>query len=284
MIKKAEPVVDAETGGIPVAAPVGGDAPKSFTRYGDPGTSRPRNQVGMAVVNNESQYVHMMSVDIRKGFITKVFGILFIMLSITFGIVSVCVLVDDVRVFIQKRENMWIWWTSYVLGFGSICLLLCKPKLSEKYPHNYAILLFFCMCQGVFLGVLTASYTAESFVYALAMTLGMTLGLMFFAKCTRIDFTGIGSYLLAGLWCLIIWGFMAIFLVPRSSLVHSVYSLCGVLIYSMFIVYDTQLILGGRHKRKFQFTIDQYVHAALSLYLDVILLFIQLLSLSGDRR
>lgn len=45
---------------------------------------------------------------------------------------------------------------------------------------------------------------------------------------------------------------------------QTVYALCGCLLFSMFIVYDTQLIVGGRHK-KHQFGVDEYVFAALNL-------------------
>ena len=36
--------------------------------------------------------------------------------------------------------------------------------------------------------------------------------------------------------------------------------------FSLFIVYDTQLIIGGKH-HSHQFSIDEYVFAALSLYI-----------------
>lgn len=51
----------------------------------------------------------------------------------------------------------------------------------------------------------------------------------------------------------------------------------------MYIVYDTQLIVGGAHK-KHEFGVDDYVFAALNLYLDIINLFIFILSIINDRR
>ena len=53
----------------------------------------------------------------------------------------------------------------------------------------------------------------------------------------------------------------------------------GVLIFSLYLVYDTQLVVGGRH-RKFQYGVDDYVFAALSLYLDVINLFLCILAIA----
>merc|ERR1719343_1370915 len=60
------------------------------------------------------------------------------------------------------------------------------------------------------------------------------------------------------------------------------YDFVGVLLFTFYIVYDTQLIIGGSHK--VQFSIDDYCFAALNLYLDVINLFQQILRLLGDQK
>ena len=56
-----------------------------------------------------------------------------------------------------------------------------------------------------------------------------------------------------------------------------------VLLFALFIVYDTQLILGGT-KRHRQFSIDSYVYAALNLYMDIINMFLLVLGMGGNRR
>lgn len=45
---------------------------------------------------------------------------------------------------------------------------------------------------------------------------------------------------------------------------------------------DTQLIIGGKHA-KFQFSVDDYVFAALNLYLDIINLFLFILQIINNR-
>ena len=56
----------------------------------------------------------------------------------------------------------------------------------------------------------------------------------------------------------------------------------GAIIFSFYIIYDTQLIIGGEHK-KYQFDVDDYVFATITLYLDIINLFLYILDLL-DRR
>lgn len=47
-----------------------------------------------------------------------------------------------------------------------------------------------------------------------------------------------------------------------------------------YMVFDTQLILGGKN-RKYQVSPEEYVFAALNLYLDIVTLFLLLLQLIG---
>lgn len=53
-----------------------------------------------------------------------------------------------------------------------------------------------------------------------------------------------------------------------------------------YLIFDTQLLVGGRHK--FAITPEEYIFAALTLYVDVIMLFLYILEIvsraSGDRR
>ena len=65
------------------------------------------------------------------------------------------------------------------------------------------------------------------------------------------------------------------------SLPYIVYNAIGVTVFSLFLVYDTQVILGGKHRLAFH--PEDYLFAALSLYQDVIGMFLHILSLFGGR-
>ena len=138
------------------------------------------------------------------------------------------------------------------------------------------------------IGTICLFYEAEVVWLALLMTVGVTAGLTVFACQTKWDITGTGGFLFAALWALMLFGFILLFIPSvngaRMSTTYKVYAGLGVLIFSVFIVYDTQLIMGGKHK-KHSFGVDDYCFAALNLYLDIINLFLYLLALlgSGDR-
>ncbi len=52
----------------------------------------------------------------------------------------------------------------------------------------------------------------------------------------------------------------------------------GVILFSFYLIYDTQLIIGGK---TYQLTIDDYVYGALALYLDVVNMFVFILMILG---
>ena len=50
-------------------------------------------------------------------------------------------------------------------------------------------------------------------------------------------------------------------------------------LFSCYIVWDVQMIVGGKHQRANQFGPDDYIIAAIALYLDIVNLFLYLLEL-----
>ena len=56
----------------------------------------------------------------------------------------------------------------------------------------------------------------------------------------------------------------------------------GALVFSLYIIYDTQLMLGGKHK--YSLSPEEYIFAALNLYLDVTQLFMYILMIVGGAR
>ena len=60
------------------------------------------------------------------------------------------------------------------------------------------------------------------------------------------------------------------------------YGVAGALIFSLYIIYDTQLMMGGKHK--YALDPEEYVFASLNIYLDVINLFLYILMIVGGSR
>jgi len=181
-------------------------------------------------------------------------------------------------------------WVLYLCVFGSlaaICALACCANAGKQFPTNYILLFAFTIMEAVMIGFVTAFYTAESVMLALLTTVVIFGALTAYACFTKTDFTGLGPYLFCALFALVgfslvLFVFSAIFGFNRLRPLHVLLSFCAVILFSCYIVYDTQLIVGGKH-RKHKFEVDDYVFAALNLYLDVVNLFLNLLSIMGKR-
>ncbi len=71
------------------------------------------------------------------------------------------------------------------------------------------------------------------------------------------------------------------FLFLRSGLVSTGIAALFAVIYSVYLLIDTQMVLGGRHK---QLQLDDYILGATIIYVDIISLFLKLLRLFGKKK
>lgn len=212
----------------------------------------------------------------RKGFIKKVYGILSLQLVATTLIAAPFVL-NHVQV---ERFN-WLFWMSMITSLTIMLLFACIPRLMREVPLNYILLAVFTIAEGLTVGLISSLYSTASVVMAFALVTAVSFALTLFATRTSTDFTkSFFPYLLAVSVVMIGAGFFLIFF--PSQIGVTVYAAMGAAVFSVYLVFDTQMILGG--KKEMQFTIDDYVPAAISLYVDIVSLFIYLLQLFGQRR
>merc|ERR1712110_1202327 len=131
------------------------------------------------------------------------------------------------------------------------------------------------------LGTVATYYKTDAVLMAVGTTAAVVIALTLFAFQTNIDFTGCGAALLCILVIFVISGiFLGIFGVRDSRAANIGYSAVGCLIFSLYLIYDTQIMLGGKHKCSL--SPEEYIFAALNLYLDIINLFLYLLSIFGN--
>ena len=66
----------------------------------------------------------------------------------------------------------------------------------------------------------------------------------------------------------------------RSPFLDNLYCCLGVIVFGIYIVIDTQLIIGGR---RMEISMDDYVIGAMILYIDIIQLFLYLLRILSKK-
>ena len=88
--------------------------------------------------------------------------------------------------------------------------------------------------------------------------------------------------MLCGLLVILMIAGILLSILGTSRITIICYASAGALIFSMYIVYDTQLMMGGKHK--YSLSPEEYIFASLSLYLDIINLFMYILMIIGAAR
>ncbi|KAI5305593.1 hypothetical protein KEM56_003945, partial [Ascosphaera pollenicola] len=160
-------------------------------------------------------------------------------------------------------------WLTLVSCIAAIVFMLLTYWKRKSYPTNLLFLTGFTLLEAYAVSTVTSFFEARIVLEALVLTLGLFVVLTLFAFQSKYDFTAWQPYLFFALWFLILWGFVAAFF-PSSSTSELVYGGIASVIFSAYILVDTQLIM--RH-----FHVEEEIAAAMSLYLDVINLFLAIL-------
>ncbi len=141
----------------------------------------------------------------------------------------------------------------------------------------------FAAAMGLSLSSILLVYTGQSIATAFFETAAAFGALSLYGYTTKRDLSPIGSFLIMGVFGLIIASLVNVFFVHSSGFQFAV-SILTVLIFAGLTAYDTQAI------KEMYFASDSYevatkksVNGALMLYLDFINIFQSLLYLTGGR-
>eukprot|EP00928_Gymnodinium_smaydae_P073436 TRINITY_DN56645_c0_g1_i1.p2 TRINITY_DN56645_c0_g1~~TRINITY_DN56645_c0_g1_i1.p2 ORF type:complete len:243 (+),score=64.25 TRINITY_DN56645_c0_g1_i1:73-801(+) len=234
-------------------------------------------------LNARSVLVKDASVEIRLGFIRKVYSLLTAQLLLTCAIAApICTLGP-----VWAASNQWLLAVSMVVMMVTFCSMMCFAGKLRSYPTNYIFLFLITSAMSVLVGFTSAMYTWQSVILAAGITTGIFLLMTVYAWNTTQDFTGMGPYLMAAFFSLMMFGFALGIMRMCGVQVQGammMYDVCAVMLFTFYIVFDTQLIMGEYGGHKNGFSVDDYVFAALQLYLDIINLFLHILKLVGERR
>ncbi len=165
------------------------------------------------------------------------------------------------------------YWGLVILEF---VLLFALFAVKNKPGINLAVLFGFTFVSGLTITPLLASVfnmpgCASIVAQAFLMTSVAFGGISMFALTTKRDFSGMGKMLFIALIILVVGSISNIFI--QAPLLQLGIAMVGAVLFSAFILYDTQQIIKGGFSTP--------VEAAIALYLDFFNLFISLLQILG---
>lgn len=215
---------------------------------------------------------------IRRAFIRKVYGILMCQLAVTTGIIALFLYHSGVRLFFMRYPLLRI--GIYVVMLVTVICITCFTNIRRKAPMNFIFLGVFTIAESLLLGYMAIRFDSESVIMAAGISAAVCLGITLFAFQTKYDFTVCGGGLFVALIVLLIFGIFA--LIFPGKVIILVYASLGALLFSLYLVYDTQLMMGGKHK--YSLSPEEYVFAALNLYIDIVHIFMYILAIIGFAR
>jgi len=213
--------------------------------------------------------------SVRQGFIKKVYSILFCQLMVSIGIVCLFVLSKPVNEYVKRSVGLF--WFAWVGALVLMIVIACCENVRRSFPTNFILLGLFTLFESFLLGVVSAHYQVDEVLMAMGIVAVVTLAITVFALQTKYDFTMMGGCLFVALIVLLCFGFLTIFF--HNKIVRLVYACLGALIFGLYLVFDTQLMMGGN--KKYSISPEEYIFAALNLYIDIVMLFLYILEIIG---
>jgi protein lifeguard len=216
-----------------------------------------------------------LSENSRIGFIRKVYMILSVLMMLTLAEVIFIYNSPSVSMFLMKSPGIMI--ATFVVMTVIMYALGCYKEIARSVPINYILLFVFAVAQSLFVGCICAKYPANLVLLAVALTVAVVVGLTIYAFTTDSDFTMCGGVLLVAGLVLLVATIVSMFV--HNKILHIIISACGAVLFSIYLIYDTQLVVG---KGENSLSTDDYIWGAMQLYIDIIQIFIKILQLLGE--
>ncbi len=175
----------------------------------------------------------------------------------------------------------------YVIMFAPLAMVFFMMfKLRSMSTETLQITFWaYAALMGLSLFSIFLIYTQTSIIKVLFVTAG-TFGLLsMFGYATKRDLTSWGTFLMVGMWAMLIVSLVNMFLLKSSGLSMAM-SYIGVLLALGMTAYDTQKIKEVYYQvgHSADAVKRASIMGALNLYMDFIYLFVNLMRIMGERR
>ena len=229
-------------------------------------------QTPLIITNDNILYLNKQE---QQFFISKVYRTILLQLMYSFSFIYLTISSSIMKNFLTSDTGNFLlvisFYTTLIL---TISIFSCLDFVKE-YPYNYLYVIYFTVCTSYFLSYLCMNIPINNLILSGTSSSLIVSSLSLYAYQTKINYTQYGNYLLILLMMFLLFGFFQIFLENTY-----IYSLLGLGVFSSYLVYDTQLILG---RQQIKYRPGDYLLATINIYLDIINLFIFILDLINGR-
>lgn len=223
------------------------------------------------------------SSSISSGFMQKVYGWMCAGLGVTAAISYYLSPEVNPVLFKSIMSNMFAVFALFIVQFG-IVLYMTWNYARLTYGSMAFLFMAFCALQGISLAPILYMYTGASVFYVFITACAMFATMAIYGWFTNADLSSMSNILFMALIGLIVAGLINMFV--QSAMFNMVIAAVGVGVFAMLTAYDIQNL-----KKYSQYGVSSpddmgkfALLGAISLYLNLINIFIYLLQLFGERR
>lgn len=173
-----------------------------------------------------------------------------------------------------QRDNLWLIYICLILNIVALISLVCFRSVCKKVPQNYILLFTFTAGESYIISFACGQTKPEIVLQAVGLTSLLVFSLVIYAIKTRKDITlKITFFIYAPIALLALIIVAALF---QSELLSMFISLLIIAVFSAYLVFDVQRLQGNK---KFKYDLDDYIIAALDIYMDIVIIFLEILKL-----
>ncbi|MGE4297135.1 MAG: Bax inhibitor-1/YccA family protein [Desulfovibrionaceae bacterium] len=185
---------------------------------------------------------------------------------------------------VQTGSPTMLFWVALIGEFGLVMYISARiARMSAQRATG--LFMLYSALNGLTLSFIFLVYTQSSIMQTFLVCAGMFGAMSIYGMVTKRDLTGMGHFMMMGLFGIIIASVVNMFL--RSAAMDFVISIIGVLVFTALTAYDTQKlrVMGETAPMGDSAALQRgTILGALTLYLDFINLFLFLLRFMGSSR
>ncbi|KAL1228773.1 Protein lifeguard [Trichinella spiralis] len=221
--------------------------------------------------------IHFNDSTIRSMFIQKVFLIVTAQLCVVSGVVALFTFNEHVKKY--ASEDRALQFLAFLFYFFSTLAIALNDEIRRRYPMNFVLLGVLTVSLAIMAGTIASMVKSEVVMIAATVTCLTCLLVALLAAFVKFDLTELlfPMYVIGIGLC--VYGLVLMFFhtwFGISDVSHAFYSLLIIIFFLMYLAIDIQLIMGNK---KYSLSPEEYILAAMLLYVDIIHIFINYVSL-----
>lgn len=238
---------------------------------------------------DENNNLRTMSQEMTRSFVSNVFLWMFAALGITAATAFLFGTNESLMSMLMQvtpQGGAKVSMLGWIVTFAPFIIVLVMSVRANKMSVQQTVLWYviYSILMGMSLSFIFWAYTSASIFKTFIISAGMFGVMAVVGYTTNTDLTKFGSFLFMALIGIIIATLVNFFM--HSARLDYIISIIGVLIFTGLTAFDVQKIkqIGNAGINDGDMMAKITVHAALTLYLDFLNLFLYLLRFFGDSR